>query len=311
MIFDKNTFRHYDEAWSVLRIPESRKVNSFLKRGNPMDRFKTKIAVITGAGSGLGRGLALEFAGLGWKVAVCDIEGGRAEESERLVNQAGGEGFAVRCDVTKYEEVKGLADAVVARWGGADIIVNNAGIPVVGYFEKISLEDWSYAVDELLMSVIYGCRVFVPIFKRQGRGHIVNTASAAGIAPLPEMSPYNVCKAGVIVLSETLRNELKGSGIGVTVLCPSFFKTNLLEHMRYTDERQLRMAEAFFEKSSYGTVESVSRSAMKAIRKNRLYVLPQPDIKILSFMKRLAPETSSRLAGFIYTRGLIDRMLGI
>lgn len=276
-----------------------------------MERFKTKVVVITGAGSGLGRGLVLEFARLGWKIAVCDVEGGRAEESARRADEAGGEGFAVHCDVTRPEEVEDLAERVLARWGGAEIVVNNAGVPVVGYFEKIALEDWRYALDQLLMSVIYGCRVFVPIFKKQGRGHIVNTASAAGITPLPEMSPYNAAKAGVIALSETLRNEVKGSGIGVTVLCPSFFKTNLLERMRYTDERQLRMAEAFFEKFSFGTVESVSRSALDAIRKNRLYALPQPDIKILSFLKRMAPATSSRLAGFLYTRGLIDRILGI
>jgi NAD(P)-dependent dehydrogenase (short-subunit alcohol dehydrogenase family) len=187
-----------------------------------MDRFKTKTVVITGAGSGFGRGLALDFAKLGWKVAVSDINMERAEDSVRLVNGSGGQGIAIRCDVTKPEEVQGLADAVVSKWGTVDIIINNAGVPVLGFMEKITLEDWRFEIDVMLMSVIYGCRTFIPIFKKQGWGHIVNTASSAGICSLPEMSPYNVTKAGVISLSETLRGELKGSNIGVTVVCPTF-----------------------------------------------------------------------------------------
>ena len=276
-----------------------------------MDRFKTKTVVITGAGSGFGRGLALDFAKLGWKVAVSDINMERVEESVRLVNGAGGQGIAIRCDVTKPEEVQGLADAVISKWGTADIIINNAGVPVLGFMEKITLEDWRFEIDVMLMSVIYGCRTFIPIFKKQGWGHIVNTASSAGIVSLPEMSPYNVTKAGVISLSETLRGELKGSNIGVTVVCPTFFKTNLMDQARSTDERQLKMGEAFFNKFSFGTVESVSRATFKAIRKNKLYVLPQPDSKLFWFMKRMTPNTYYNVNAFLYSRGILDKILGI
>ena len=276
-----------------------------------MDRFKTKTVVITGAGSGFGRGLALDFAKLGWKVAVSDINMERAEESVRLVNGAGGQGIAIRCDVTKPEEVQGLADAVISKWGTADIIINNAGVPVLGFMEKITLEDWRFEIDVMLMSVIYGCRTFIPIFKKQGWGHIVNTASAAGIVSLPEMSPYNVTKAGVISLSETLRGELRGSNIGVTVVCPSFFKTNLMDNIRYTDERQFKMGHAFFDKFSFGTIESVSRCTFKAIKKNRLYVLPQWDAKFNWFMKRMTPHTFFNINAFLYSRGFLDWILGI
>jgi NAD(P)-dependent dehydrogenase (short-subunit alcohol dehydrogenase family) len=276
-----------------------------------MDRFKTKTVVITGAGSGFGRGLALDFAKLGWKVAVSDINMERAEESVQLVNGAGGQGIAIRCDVTKPEEVQGLADAVISKWGTVDIIINNAGVPVLGFMEKINLEDWRYEIDVMLMSVIYGCRTFIPIFKKQGWGQIVNTASSAGIVSLPEMSPYNVTKAGVISLSETLRGELKGSNIGVTVVCPTFFKTNLMDQARSTDERQLKMGEAFFNKFSFGTVESVSRATLKAIKKNKLYVLPQPDSKLCWFMKRMTPNTYYNVNAFLYSRGILDKILGI
>jgi NAD(P)-dependent dehydrogenase (short-subunit alcohol dehydrogenase family) len=275
-----------------------------------MNRFKKKTVVITGAGSGLGRGLALDFSKLGWRVVVSDINIERAEETVQLMNE-NGQGLVVKCDVTKPEEVEALADTVLAAWGSADIIINNAGVPVVGFMEKITLEDWKFEIDMMLMSVIYGCRTFIPIFKKQGWGHIVNVASSAGIVSLPEMSPYNATKAAVISLSETLRVELKGSNIGVTVVCPTFFKSNLLDQFRVTDERQLRMADSFFNRFSFGTAESVSTATLKAIKKNKLYVLPQPDAKLFGFMKRMAPNTFFNVNAFMYTRGIMDRILGI
>ena len=275
-----------------------------------MNRFKKKTVVITGAGSGLGRMLALDFSKLAWRVVVSDINLERAEETVRLMN-GNGQGLVVKCDVTKPEEVEALADTVLAAWGSADIIINNAGVPVVGFMEKITLEDWKFEIDMMLMSVIYGCRTFIPIFKKQGWGHIVNVASSAGIVSLPEMSPYNATKAGVISLSETLRVELKGSNIGVTVVCPTFFKSNLLDQFRVTDERQLRMADSFFNRFSFGTAESVSTATLKAIKKNKLFVLPQPDAKLFWFMKRMAPNTFFNVNAFMYARGIMDRILGI
>jgi NAD(P)-dependent dehydrogenase (short-subunit alcohol dehydrogenase family) len=275
-----------------------------------MERFKTKTVAITGAGSGFGRGLALDFAKLGWRVAVSDINMDRAEETIRLMDGRG-KGLAIPCDVTKPEEVQRLADAVLGKWGSVDIIINNAGVPVIGFMDKVSLEDWRFEIDIMLMSVIYGCRTFIPIFKKQGWGHIVNVASSAGIVSLPEMAPYNVTKAGVISLSETLRGELKGSNIGVTVVCPTFFKTNLMDQARCTDERQLKMADAFFCKFSFGTTESVCRATLKAVKKNKLYVLPQPDSKLFWFLKRMTPNTYYNVNAFLYSRGILDRILGI
>jgi NAD(P)-dependent dehydrogenase (short-subunit alcohol dehydrogenase family) len=276
-----------------------------------MDRFKTRTVVITGAGSGFGRGLALEFARMGWRVAVNDINGARAVESARLVDGAGGQGLAITCDVSRPEEVQALADAVVARWGTVDIVVNNAGVPVCGYMEKVPLEDWKFEIDLMLMAVVYGCRTFIPIFRNQGWGHIVNTASAAGIVSLPGMAPYNAAKAGVIALSETLAGELTGSNIGVTVVCPTFFKTNLLDEARFADEHTARMANCLFDRFCFGCTESVSRATITAIRKNRLYVVPQPDAKLFRLMKRMAPETFHKVVGFMYSRGILDRILGV
>jgi NAD(P)-dependent dehydrogenase (short-subunit alcohol dehydrogenase family) len=276
-----------------------------------MERFKTQTVVITGAGSGFGRGLTLGFARMGWKVAVSDINMHRAEESARLVNEAGGRGMAIQCDVTRYEEVQALAEAVLSEWGTVDIIINNAGVMVVGYMEKVSLEDWKFEIDVMLMGAVHGCRAFIPLFKKQGWGHIVNVASAAGFISIPEAAPYNATKAEVIALSETLRTELKKSNIGVTVVCPTFFRTNLMEQARATDDHQLDMANAFFDKFSFGTVESVTNATLKAINNNRIYAIPQLDAKLIWLMKRMAPNTFYHINAFLYSRGILDRILGI
>jgi NAD(P)-dependent dehydrogenase (short-subunit alcohol dehydrogenase family) len=275
-----------------------------------MKKFPNKRVVITGAGSGLGRALSLEFAKKGWNIMVADINMDRANESVKLINEAGGKGITVHCDVTKWEQVKNLADTAMATWGGADIIVNNAGVPVAGYMEDIPIENWQFIININLMSVIYGCKAFIPLFKKQGSGHIVNTASAAGFLALPEMSPYNVTKAGVIGLSETLRMELTSHKIGVTVVCPTFFKSNLLDQARYTDERQIKKVKKFFS-LSMGTAQGVSRHIMRSIKRNRMYVITQPDAKMGWFSKRHTPNLYLKIMGFLFGREVIYKILGV
>jgi NAD(P)-dependent dehydrogenase (short-subunit alcohol dehydrogenase family) len=275
-----------------------------------MKKFPNKRVVITGAGSGLGRSLALEFAKLGWKILVADIHMERANESVKLIEQAGGNGLEVQCDVTQWDQVKNLADTAVSNWGGADIIVNNAGVPAVGFVQDIPLEDWRWIMDINLMGVIHGCKAFIPLFKKQGGGHIVNTASAAGFCSLAEMGPYNVTKAGVISLSETLKMELAYQNIGITVVCPTFFKTNLMDQFRCTDKRQVEMANGFF-RLSLGTAEGVSRHIIRCIRRNRLYTVTQPDAKMYWFLKRHTPNFYFKMLSFVYGRGILDKVLGV
>jgi NAD(P)-dependent dehydrogenase (short-subunit alcohol dehydrogenase family) len=275
-----------------------------------MKKYPKKRIAITGSGSGLGKTLAIDFAKLGWKVAVSDMIQSRIDETVDAVNEAGGEGIGVLCDVSKPEHVESLADEVLSKWDGADIIVNNAGVPASGYIEEIPIEDWKWIIDTNLMGVIHGCRTFLPIFKKQGAGHIVNVASAAGIASLAEMSPYNVTKAGVISLTETLRVELAGQNIGVTAVAPTFFKTNLMDQARYQRDLQRKRAEAFFEKS-YCDVNHVSRKVIKGIKKNQLYVLPQFDARFFWRFKRLAPQKFFGFMGMFYSKGWLDKFLGI
>jgi len=275
-----------------------------------MKKFPNKRVVITGAGSGLGQTLAVDFGTLGWKVAVSDIDMDRAEETVKKVNAAGGQALAIHCDVARADDVERLARQVTLEWGGADVVVNNAGVPSIGFVEKIPMEDWKWIIDINLLGVIHGCKTFIPIFKQQGGGHIVNIASSAGICSLAEMGPYNVTKAGVISLSETLRVELTGENIGVSVVCPTFFKTNLMDQARYTDKHQLDMANAFFEKALCSAGD-VSRDIIRSIAGNRLYVITQIDARFYWWVKRLMPRTFYAIMGWVYRRRFLDKVLGI
>ncbi len=271
-------------------------------------RFPKKRIFITGAGSGFGKALALDFAGRGWKVAAADINAESLEATGREIKALGGEPLLIPCDVTRIEDVEEAGRRVMEMWGGVDIAVNNAGVAAGGRMEKITASQWDRILDINLKGVIHGCRVFIPILEKQGKGHLVNMASSAGLACLPEMSSYNVTKAAVISLSETLRAELRPKNIGVTVIAPTFFKTNLMDSFQCTDERQRKMAQSFFAKS-HATSEDVVRATVRAIRKNRLYVVPQAEGKVIWLTKRLFPETFYNTVGFFYKKGVADRFL--
>ncbi len=275
-----------------------------------MKKFPKKRIMITGAGSGLGRAIALEFAKLEWNVCASDINGERADETVALVKKNGGDGFSAHCDVTKPEMLDGLGQTLVEQWGGVDVVVNNAGVAAAGFMEKIPLKTWDWIIDINLKSVIYGCRTFIPIMEKQGGGHIVNVASNAGIASLPEMSCYNVTKAGVISLSETLRAELKPKKIGVTVVAPTFFKTNLMDQFTSSDERQKKMADTFFKKAKT-TSEDVAKHVVKSVVKDKLYAITQMDGKFTWLSKRLTPELYFNAMGWGYKRGVMDKFLGL
>lgn len=273
-------------------------------------RFPEKRIIITGAGSGLGRSTALAFANRGWNVGIAEINKKRAEETAELVRREGGNPLVLPCDVTKPKDFEKVLDRVVKAWGGADILVNNAGVAAAGYFEKIPLDRWDWIIDINLKSIIYGCRAFIPQFKKQGYGHIVNIASNAGIASLPEMGSYNVTKAGAISASETLRLELSPCHIGVTVVCPTFFRTNLMDQFTSPDERQKKMAEKFFEKAKT-TSEAIARHLVRSIERNRFYVITQADGRLSWWSKRHFPELYFKVVSYGYKNGIMDRYLGV
>jgi NAD(P)-dependent dehydrogenase (short-subunit alcohol dehydrogenase family) len=273
-------------------------------------KFPEKRVVITGAGSGLGRALALEFARRNWRIAIAEINDERAAESAKMVREQGGIPLTIHCDVTLPRDMENVLTIVRREWKGVDILINNAGVASAGWFERIPLEKWDWIIGINLMSIIYGCRTFIRYFKESGTGgYIVNVASSAGIASLPEMVSYNTTKAAVISLSETLRIELSKINVGVSVVCPTFFKTNLMDQFSSPDERQRQLADTFFGNAKI-TSEQVARHTVASIEKNRFYVITQADGRNMWRMKRWFPELYFKIFGSIYKKGIFDRHLG-
>ncbi|HLM48059.1 MAG TPA: SDR family NAD(P)-dependent oxidoreductase, partial [Myxococcaceae bacterium] len=249
-------------------------------------------AVVTGAGSGLGRALCLELARRQARVVVSDVNEGSARETARLVEEAGGEARVVPCDVTKPEQVDALARESEAALGGVDLVVNNAGVGCAGEVGKMSLADWKHVLDVNLWGVIHGCHSFVPLLRKQGSGHILNIASAAGLISSPYMAAYNVSKSAVVSLSETLLAELKPAGIGVTVACPTFFRTNIAASSRVSEgddgQRLKKLASKLVEGSTVAP-EVVAQALLRAVEDDDLYVVPMADGRWAGPVKRLAP----------------------
>ncbi|MHB8894542.1 MAG: SDR family NAD(P)-dependent oxidoreductase [Candidatus Geothermincolia bacterium] len=268
-----------------------------------LERLDRKTAVITGAGSGLGRALSLDLARQGWKLGLVDIELPAAEQTLELVRQEGGSGEAVHCDIRDAGQVKAMADHFFSEWGGVSLLFNNAGIAVAGCVGDAEIAEWQRIVDVNLLGTVNGCHAFIPLMKAQGGGHIVNIASSAGIVNLPEMAPYNMTKAGVISLSETLRCELATERICVTVACPTFFNTDLLKSMSCTHEFQSEFAQSAFV-NSRATPDDIARSIIKGARKGKLYVLPQFSAKWTCLAKRLSPSLWCSLVSFGYRVGI-------
>ncbi len=262
-------------------------------------------AVVTGAGSGLGRAFCEELGARGARVVASDVdEVGAAETAER-VRRAGGDAIVVRCDVADPAQVDALAEKARAWAGDIDLVINNAGVAVAGRFEKVALDDWKWIMGINLWGVVHGCRAFVPAMRARKRGYIINVASAAGLLATPKMAPYNVTKAGVVSLSETLHAELAGDHVHVSVLCPTFFQTNIARGSRGSiDDRMRTLMEKLMARSRVQAPE-VAKAALAGVAKNQLYVVPMTDGRAMWRLKRLAPERFYQLVG-----GRVMRLLG-
>jgi NAD(P)-dependent dehydrogenase (short-subunit alcohol dehydrogenase family) len=268
--------------------------------------------LITGAASGLGLALAEAWTRRGWNVLLTDQDGeGAAREAARLaalpLRDTTGEQVATRLtttaktgplpepriaslhlDVTDEDDWNAAREWVTETWGGVDVVVNNAGVATGGRMELTSMEDWRWVIDINLLGVVQGCRTFIPLMKDQGSGHLVNTASLAGLIAPPTMASYNVVKAGVIALSETLRFELPAYGISTTVVCPNFFKTNLADRLRTPDENVVRAVNKLVANSTT-SADTIAEQVVYAVDEGKFLVLTDREGKIAWFVKRFLP----------------------
>lgn len=265
-------------------------------------------AVITGAGDGLGRAIALELGKRGARVLVSDLDEARAKETAERLERRGTEAHAMRVDVGDAEAMRALAERADELWGGADVLVNNAGIAVVGEFAKIPLEQWRLEIDVNLNGVIYGCHHFVPRLARNaGGGYILNVASSAGLLSAPLMAPYNVTKAGVVALSETLYAELASQKIHVTALCPTFFRTNIHRRAQAFGGNTSEAANKLVGEARW-SAEEIAVHAIDGMLGDKLYVIPQLDGKLLWRVKRALGSGFHASVRFGLRRGLLDKL---
>jgi NAD(P)-dependent dehydrogenase (short-subunit alcohol dehydrogenase family) len=254
-------------------------------------------AVVTGAGSGLGRELCLKLAQRKYSILLADVKLAGACETLDMVRKAGGDGEVYACDVTKKEAVEQMARYAFDKFKRVDLLINNAGVTCAGFTGEIPIENWQWCIDIDMWGMIYGCQYFIPRMKAQGGGYIINVASEAGLVCLPQMGPYNVAKAAVIALSETIKTELAPHNIGVSVVCPSFFNTNLLKSMRYQTEYQKELAQTTFDRGRL-SASDIAGCVIKAMDKNRLYVVPGMSAKLMWLNKRFSPELYYRFMAF-------------
>ena len=256
-----------------------------------MEELSGKVAVVTGGASGIGLALGRAFAAEGMKIVLADIEADALDKAVANLPE-GTEVEAVVCDVSDAEQVDALRDRAVERFGSVHVVCNNAGVSAGGLVWEHSLDDWQWVMGVNLWGVIHGVKSFTPLMLEQGEGHIVNTASMAGLTSPPFMSIYNVTKHSVVTLSETLHSDLAmvgASGVGVSVLCPGWVQTRIHEAGRNRPgaEQGVQVAEGADGAGFADVVGNLIASGLEpsdvaamvvdAIRTRRFYVLTHPD----------------------------------
>lgn len=226
--------------------------------------------LITGAGSGLGRALAHRHARVGDAVACVDIDGRRAEATRLELPGSGHAAFAA--DVGDDASMAALRDAVLGQWGAPDVLVNNAGLASGGSLLESTIDEWREVLEINLLGVVRGCQAFLPGMLDRGTGRILNIASFAALAGAPSIMSYGVAKGGVLTLSEQLRAELDGTGVSVSVACPAFFATNLLQRWRGSESVKAQAAKLMTR--SQDTLDEVADRIFAGCGRERFLILP-------------------------------------
>ena len=249
-----------------------------------MDTNRRRV-LITGAGSGLGLALAHRYARSGARVACVDLLADRTEAAAAALSGTGH--LALVADVGDDASMQALHDRIEREWGGLDVLINNAGIASVGPMIETTMEEWRKILDVDLVGVVRGCRLFLPAMLAARKGQIINTASFAGLAGAPGIMSYGVAKAAVIALSEQLRAETHHHGVRVSVICPAFFRTNLLETAFASDKVKAKVIRLM--DTSPDTLDGVADKVFASAERGEFMIIPTKREPLQWRLKRWLP----------------------
>jgi NAD(P)-dependent dehydrogenase (short-subunit alcohol dehydrogenase family) len=250
-----------------------------------VDRLREKVVVITGAASGIGLAMAQAFGAEGMHVVASDVDDARLQTEVARLAASGVEIVATHCDTSSEEEVESLAQFALDAYGAAHVLCNNAGIAGLADPWSGSMDVWHRVVGINLYGVVHGIRSFLPIMQRQSEGHIVNTASMAGLIPMPGGGPYNATKHGVVALSEGLYLELKstGSPVEVSVLCPGWVKTRIMEPNQVGGDNPMTALMSEYARTAVETTgidpADVATQVVDAVKEERFWILTHPETR--------------------------------
>ena len=250
--------------------------------------------LITGGATGLGQAIALKWAEK-WvnknkdiSICIADINQERGDETVDMLSAQGASAFYVHCDITSDNDVKTLAQTIETRWGGVDYVFNNAGVATGGSLLDETIDQWQWVFDINVLGMVRVSRALLPLMRKQCSGYFINVASQAGLTPIPYMGSYNSVKAAVVSFSETMKLELAPDNINVSVVCPSFFKTNLDESMRSNNPASHKMINKFFAKADM-TKEEVAESIYQQVSQGKFLILTHKLGKRAFLLKKLLP----------------------
>jgi NAD(P)-dependent dehydrogenase (short-subunit alcohol dehydrogenase family) len=262
--------------------------------------FNGATAIVTGGASGIGRALAKELAKRGCEVVLADQQIQLAEEVASEICALGGKSSAREVDVTNYAAVGQLVRETAARTDRLDYMLNNAGIAIGGEVRHYDIEDWNQVVDVNLRGVINGVQAAYPVMINQGFGHIVNTASMAGLIPSPGVVAYATTKHAVVGLSKSLRAEAASAGVYVSALCPGVIRTPILEGGRYarmSAEIPAEKMRQLWDKLKPMAPDIFAHKAINSIAKNKAIIIVPSWWKVFWWINRLFPSLGIKLAG--------------
>jgi short-subunit dehydrogenase len=249
-------------------------------------KYPQKRAFITGAASGIGKALALELAQDNWTIGIADINASQLAETAQLITKKGGKALVFDLNVGDKVQFSQVASDFLVQTQGIDLLFNNAGVGDGDIFENYALENWEWIIKVNLMGMIYGTHLFLPTFKKQKSGHIINLSSASAILGISYIGPYAVTKAGIRSASETLYSELKEYNVGVSVVMPTFVQTNITQHSR---AEKMRIIGNYSVAQSKITPQYLAKKILQKIGKNKFYIIEPLEARILWFLTRFSP----------------------